>query len=180
MKTKLFTPQLIFVSTAILIGAISRLFPHIDNFTPIAAMALFGGAYITDKRLAFIIPMLAMIVSDIGMELVYGWGFHNTIIYVYAAFVLTTIIGMYVGKNITIKSLFVGSATSSVLFFIITNFGYWAANNFQMGLGGLNTAYIAGIPFFRATMLGDLFYNTLFFGAFYLAKNKIPALIRIK
>jgi hypothetical protein len=180
MKAKLFTPQLVFVSTAIMVGAISRLLPHIDNFTPIAAMALFGGAYISDKRLAFIIPMLAMILSDIGMELLFGWGFHNTIIYVYTAFVLTTLIGMSVGKNITVKSIMVGSITSSVLFFMITNFGYWAATDFQMGLSGLNAAYIAGIPFFRATMLGDLFYNTLFFGAFYLAQSRIPALVKVK
>lgn len=180
MKAKLFTPQLVFVSTAIMIGAISRLLPHIDNFTPIAAMALFGGAYISDKRMAFIIPMLAMVLSDIGMELFYGWGFHNTIVYVYAAFALTTLIGMSVGKNITVKSIMVGSIISSILFFMITNFGYWAASDFQMGLSGLNAAYIAGIPFFRATMLGDLFYNALFFGSFYLAQSKIPALVKAK
>jgi hypothetical protein len=180
MKTKLLTPQFIFVSTAIAIGAVSRLLPHIDNFTPIAAMALFGGAYITNKRLAFIIPMLAMVLSDAAMQLIYGWGFHNTIGYVYLAFVLTTAIGIYIGKNTSVKSIAMGSLVSSILFFIITNFGYWAATNFQMGIAGLNAAYIAGIPFFRATMLGDLFYNTIFFGAFYLAQSRIPALVRAR
>ena len=75
MKSKLFTPQFIFVTSAMLIGAVSRLLPHIDNFTPIAAMALFGGATIANKRLAFVIPLLAMIVSDTAMKLFFGYVF---------------------------------------------------------------------------------------------------------
>ncbi len=180
MKSKLFTPQFIFVSSAVFIAAISRLLPHIDNFTPIAAMALFGGAYITNKRLAFIIPLLSMFVSDLALQLMFGWGFHNTIVYVYAAFALTTVIGLVIKNNITIKSVIAGSFISSVLFFMITNFGYWTATGFQFGITGLNAAYVAGLPFFRATMLGDLFYNTVLFGSFYLAQSKIPAFAKVK
>lgn len=180
MKSKLFSPQLIFVTTAVFIGALSRLLPHIDNLTPIAAMALFGGAYIKNKRLAFMIPLLAMFLSDVALELLFGWGLHNTIIYVYLAFALTTLVGLYVGKNVTIKSIIAGSLSSSILFFIITNFGYWASNGFLMGIEGLNMSYIGGLPFFRTTLLGDLFFNALFFGTFYLAQSRIPAIVRAK
>lgn len=178
MKSKLLAPQFIFVSTAIMLAAVSRLLPHIDNFTPVAAMALFGGAYISDKRLAVVTPLLAMIISDIGMELLYGWGFHNTIIYVYLAFILITFIGFYIRRNVSVNSVVIGSLISSILFFVITNFGYWAASNFQLGLSGLNAVYIAGLPFFRATVLGDLLYNAVLFGVFYLAQAKIPALAK--
>jgi len=180
MKSKLVTPQFIFVSSAIFIAAMSRLLPHIDNFTPIAAMALFGGVYFSDKRLAFVIPLLAMFLSDAALQVLFGWGFHNTIIYVYAAFIITTIIGMVIKRNITITSVIAGSLISSILFFLITNFGYWAATGFQLGIAGLNNAYIAGLPFFRATMLGDLFYNAVLFGSFYFAQRKISVFIKTK
>lgn len=180
MKSKLFTPQFIFVTSAILLGAISRLLPHIDNATPIAAMALFGGAYITNKRLAFIIPLVAMLLSDLAMEAIFGWGLHNTLIYVYVAFAITTLIGIYVGKKVSVTSVLIGSLASSVLFFIITNFGYWAANGFFMGATGLGVSYLGGLPFFRTTLFGDLFYNALFFGTLYLAQTRIPAFVKSK
>jgi hypothetical protein len=180
MKSKLITPQFIFVSSAVFIAALSRLLPHIDNFTPIAAIALFGGAYFSDKKFAFVIPLLAMFISDLALQLMFGWGFHTTIIYVYAAFALTTVIGLIIKRNLTIKSVVIGSLTSSVFFFIITNFGYWASTGFQSGVTGLNAAYVSGLPFFRATMLGDLFYNAVLFGSFYLAQSKIPAFAKMK
>ena len=178
MKSKIFTPRIIFITSAILLAAVSRLFPHIPNFTPIAAMALFGGVYFSDKRLAFVIPLIAMFLSDAAIQLIYGWGFHNTMIYVYIGFILTSVIGMIVRRKVSILSVAAGSITASVLFFIITNFGVWAASGFQMGIAGLNTTYIMGIPFFAPTLVGDLFFNSVLFGAFYLAQIKYPALIK--
>lgn len=178
MKSKILSPRFIFVTSAIVVAAISRLFPHIPNFTPLAAMALFGGAYFSDKRFAIIVPLLAMFLSDVALELTTGWGFHNTMFYVYAAFVLTSIIGIYVGRKTSVISVTAGSLASSVLFFIITNFGVWAATGFEAGVSGLNTVYVLGIPFFAPTLLGDLFYNTLLFGTFYLAQVKFPVLIK--
>lgn len=174
----LVTPRFIFITTAILIAAISRVFPHFDNFTPIAAMALFGGVYFSDKRLAFIVPLVAMIISDVIIELTTGWGFHNTLIYVYVAFIITSAIGLYVRRNTSVQTVLGASLLSSLLFFIITNFGYWAANGGIGGAGGLGVAYVTGIPFFAHTLLGDLFYNAILFGAFYLAQRRIPALIK--
>ncbi len=178
MKSKTFTSRFIFITSAVLLAAVSRLFPHIPNFTPIAAMALFGGVYFSDKRLAFIIPLIAMLISDIAIQLLFGWGFHSTIIYVYAAFVLTSIIGIMVRRNVSILSVAAGSIISSILFFIITNFGFWASTGCQMGVSGLNTAYLMGVPFFAPTLLGDLFFNSVLFGAFYFAQKRYPILIK--
>jgi len=177
MTTKIFSARFIFITSAIIIAATSRLFPHIPNFTPIAAMALFGAVYFSDKRLAFIIPLLAMFISDIALELITGWGFHNTIVYVYVAFILTSIIGLYVKRNATAGSIVGASVLSSLLFFIITNFGVWAATGMLGGAAGLGTTYGLGIPFFAPTVLGDLFFNALLFGAFFFAQKRIPALI---
>lgn len=178
MKSKILSARFIFITSAILIAAMSRLFPHIPNFTPIAAMALFGGVYFSDKRLAFVIPLVAMFLSDIAIQLIFGWGFHNTMIYVYISFILTSLIGLMVRRNVTFLSVTTGSIASSILFFIITNFGVWAASDFQLGLSGLTTTYILGLPFFAPTLLGDLFFNTILFGAFYLAQIKYPILVK--
>lgn len=178
MNSKIFTPRFVFITTLIVFAAISRLLPHVQNFTPVAAMALFGGAYFTNKRMAVIIPLVVMLISDVALELLTGWGFHNTMIYVYVAFVLTSLIGMLVGRKVSVLSVAGGSLASSVLFFIITNFGVWAASGFELGIAGLNTSYVLGIPFFAPTLLGDLFYNAILFGAFYLAQVKYPALVK--
>ncbi len=175
---KIFTPRFIFITTAILVAAVSRVFPHINNFTPIAAMALFGGVYFSDKRMAFIVPLAAMFISDVLLELTTGWGFHNTLIYVYAAFILTAVIGLYVRRNINISTVLGASVLSSLLFFVITNFGVWAANGTVGGASGLASTYVMGIPFFAPTLLGDLFFNALLFGAFYLAQRRIPSLAK--
>ncbi len=173
--TKL-TPRFLFITIAIFVAAISRLFPHIPNFTPIAAMALFGGVYFKDKSFAFIVPLLAMFISDCGLELMTGWGFHTTIVYVYVSFMLITVIGFYLKKGVQVKSVVLASLISSVLFFVITNFGVWAATGFQQGITGLILTYTNGIPFFGPTMAGDLFFNGILFGSYYLAQRKFPVL----
>lgn len=179
MNTKLFTPRFIFITSAILVAAVSRLFPHIPNFTPVAAMALFGGAYFTNKRMAMLMPMAVMFLSDVALELLTGWGFHDTMIYVYIAFAITSLIGIRVGRNVNTLSVAGGALASSVLFFIITNFGVWAASGFQAGIAGLNTTYVLGIPFFAPTLVGDLFFNAILFGSFYLVQNRYPALVKV-
>lgn len=178
MKSTITTPRFAFLTIAILIAAMSRLFPHIPNFTPIAAIALFGGVNFKSKPLAFLVPLIAMFISDCMLQVTTGHGLHNTIIYVYASFALTTLIGLYVGKNANIKSIFTASLISSVLFFIITNFGCWASIGFQGGVAGLTAMYIGGIPFFGPTVLGDLFFNGILFGSLYLAQRRVPALVR--
>jgi len=180
MKSSLLSSRFLFVSAIILVAAISRIFPHIYNFTPVAAIALVGGVYLDNKRLAFLIPMVAMFISDCLLELTTGWGFHNTMIYVYVAFALTTAIGIYIKNKIAIQNIMAASLLSSVLFFVITNFGVWAASGFLNGGSGLFTTYVLGIPFFGPTLVGDLFFNAILFSVIYFAHKKIPALQRVK
>ncbi|MDF2436703.1 MAG: hypothetical protein K0Q95_1079 [Bacteroidota bacterium] len=177
---KSISPRTIFIATAIFVAATSRLFPHIPNFTPIAAMALFGAVYFENKITAVLIPLVTMLISDVAMELLTGWGFHNTLIYVYISFILTSMIGFWVKRNTTVQTIAMGSVISSVLFFIITNFGVWAASGFAGGLNGLNVTYVMGLPYFAPTLLGDVFFNAILFGTFYIAQRRTPALIRIK
>jgi hypothetical protein len=178
MKSTIATPRFWFLTIIILIAAISRLFPHIPNFTPITAMALFGGVYFKNKPSAFLVPLSAMFISDCILELLTGWGFHNTIAYVYISIVLITGIGMFLKRTLSVQTVLLGSVSSSVLFFIITNFGVWAASGFQHGAAGLSATYLKGVPFFAPTLAGDIFFNGILFGSFYLAQRRLPALVK--
>jgi hypothetical protein len=133
-------------SILILAAALSRLLPHPDNFTPLTAMALAGGVYL-DKRFSIVLPLAALFISDLFI------GFHNTILFVYGSFVL--IIG---------TALF-----SSILFFIVTNFGVWLTGGgwfYPKTWQGLIECYTLAIPFFRNMVAGDFIYTVVLFGLF--------------
>ena len=152
--------NLLFAVVVILIAALMRLLPHPANVAPIAAMALFGGVYL-DKKYAFILPLSAMLLSDVFL------GVHNTMLFVYASFLLTVGIGTLIKRHKTIGAVFLASFASSALFFLITNFGVWLAGNlYPKTVDGLLQSYAMGLPFFRNTFLGDLLYTGLLFGGY--------------
>jgi hypothetical protein len=187
MNSKIFTPRFFYITIAILLAAFSRILPHPFNFTPIAAMALFGGACFSDKRLAFAVPLLSMAISDVVLQIIAGTGWHNTILYVYVSFLFITLIGITIRQNIRAGNIIACSLISSILFFLVTNFGVWATSGFEGGLAGLIGVYALGIPFYNNelfgsfffnTVAGDLFYNGILFGSLYLAKLRFPILAR--
>ena len=174
MNNKTLNPRFLFILTVIIAGAAFRLIPHWPNFTPIAAMALFGGTYFNKKYLAFLIPMAALFISDMLL------GFHSFMIAVYFSFAIIVVFGMMLKNRVKIGSLLLASVSSSVLFFVITNFAVWIGSPlYAQNFAGLLESYTAGLPFLNNGVLGDLFYNTLFFGAFYLAQQRFPVLTKI-
>jgi hypothetical protein len=163
------------ITGIIIAGAALRLVPHYPNFTPIAAIALFGGAYFTNKKLAVIVPFAAMLLSDLVL------GYHSTFLAVYISFALIVAIGFSLQKKRTVSRILAASVSSSVLFFVITNFAFWATGvMYPLSLAGLGECYVAAIPFFQYTLVGDLVYTGVFFGAFELAKYKLPVLEKVK
>ena len=112
-------PRFLVIAGMILAAALSRIVPHPYNITPITAIALFGGAYLTDKRLALAIPLLAMLASDMVL------GFHSTLPFVYLCFAGTVLIGMALRHRKQALPIVGATLTGSVLFFIVTNFGVW-------------------------------------------------------
>ena len=155
----------------VIFGALLRLVPHWPNFTPIAAMALFGGAYIKKKHLAFLVPVAALLISDLFL------GFHKWMIAVYVSFALVVGIGMLLRNRVRIGSVLLATVSASLLFFIITNFAVWIGSPFYpQNMAGLLESYTLAIPFLNNGILGDLFFSTVFFGGFYLAQQRYPAL----
>lgn len=164
-------PRLLVLICMILAAAASRLIPHPPNMASITAVALFGGAYLTDKRLAFLVPMAALLLSD----LILGLYSHMEIIY--GSFALVACIGLLLRRKRTPLRIAGAALLSSVLFFVVTNFGVWAFGSlYPKTIAGLVTCYVAAIPFFQNTLAGDALYTAVLFGGFALAERWIPAL----
>lgn len=160
-------------------AAAARLLPHPPNMTPIAAMALFGGVCFATKRTAFLVPLAAMYLSDLALGfLVYDFGwFHWFMPFVYASFAVTVCLGLLIRRRLTLLTVGGAALTGSVLFFIVTNFGVWLAGNlYPETVAGLVSCYVAAIPFFRNTLVGDMAYTLVLFGGFALAQRYLPVL----
>lgn len=165
-KQRLFTLSLI-----ILAAAASRLLPHPANVAPIAAIALFAGAYFERKWLAFAVPLAAMLVSDAIL------GFHNTLLAVYIGFAVIVCLGFTLRHNTHFLPVALVTLIGSTLFFIISNVGVWLTGGlYPITDQGLIECFTAAIPFFGNSLAGDLFYSALLFGGFRIAEMKIPAL----
>jgi hypothetical protein len=155
--------------SAILVAAALRLVPHPPNFTPIGAMALFSGAYLGRRLLAFVAPFGALLLSDLVL------GFYHGQLTVYFSVALIVVIGMVALRRVSPVRVGVAAVASSLLFFAITNFGMWLFSGiYPHTTVGLSACYVAAIPFFQNTLAGDLFYATLLFGGFRIAEILVP------
>lgn len=156
----------------ILLAVVARLIPHAPNFAPIGGLALFSGSNFKNK-IALLIPLSAMFISDIFL------GFHKTVPFVYVSFIIIALIGNLI-KNNKWQSLLKASLISSVLFFLITNFGVWATGSMYVkNLNGLMQSYVMGLPFFRNTIISDLFYSFSFFYGYRFLSNFILKKIQV-
>lgn len=166
--------RLLALAGIVLAAALMRLVPHPWNMTPVAAMALFGGAAFADRRLAFLLPLAAMALSDLALGLIHGTGwFHTTLPFVYGAFALTVLLGMALNKNRGVLPVAAATLGASLLFFLLTNFGTWATGDLYPATpGGLLACYVAALPFFVNTLVGNAFYATLLFGGLAFAERR--------
>lgn len=163
----LYHPRTITLLAIIIAVAMFRFMPHPANVSPVAAISLFAGAYFYDKRVAFIVPFAALLLSDLVI------GLHDTMLFVYAAFGLSVLIGMWLRSHKTFSHITLATLVSSLLFFAVTNFGVWFSgiHNYAMNAQGLMQTYIAGIPFLQNSVLGNLVFVALMFGGFSLLKK---------
>jgi hypothetical protein len=153
----------------VLVAGVSRLVPHPWNFTAVGAMALFAGARMPHKGLAFLAPFLSLLWTDAVL------GFHSTIVFVYAAVALVTILGFYARDHF--RKVVAGSLLASALFFVITNFGVWMMQDlYAKSFEGLVQCFVMAVPFFGNQVAGDLVYTAALFGAYEGLKIFAPSL----
>jgi len=152
----------------VLLACISRLIPHPPNFTPISAIAIFSGAIIVDKKNAFLIPFIIVFFTDLII------GMHGYMWAVYLGFAINTLLGISISKNLKIPSIFVAGVFGSLQFYIITNFAVWLSSGmYDHTLDGFLRCLTLAVPFYKNTVLGDIFYITMLFYIYITIKNKV-------
>lgn len=157
-------PSVVILLVASIIG---RLVPHPANFTPLGGAALFGGAKI-GRPWNYLGPLFVLFVTDLIL------GLHGTMAYVYIGFIITVFLGEKLLKGTpTLARVGITGLVGSIVFFIVTNFGVWAEGMmYPKTLVGLVDCYIAAIPFFRNSLVGDAVFSVGFFGLYQLAENR--------
>jgi hypothetical protein len=147
-------------------------------------MALFGGAYLERKYLAYLIPLAALFLSDLII------GFYDYMLPIYLAFAITVTLGILIREKLSGARILGIALASSVIFFLLTNFAAWVGSPFYTkDIAGLMQAYVAGLAFFNDgsygisfffnEVLGTVFYSLIFFGAFHLARLRFPMLAKV-
>jgi len=154
-----------FIAVAFIILLIaSRFLSLAPNFSPVMAVALFSGVFFANRKIAILIPIIAMFVSDLFL------GLHSAMIGVYVSFGLIALLGMRM-KEVSVKSVFGNSLLGAIIFFVVTNFAVWTAGWYGHTFAGLVVCYEMAIPFFRATLASSVLYSGLLFGGFYFAEK---------
>jgi hypothetical protein len=149
---------------------------HVPNFVPIAAIGLFSGAVIKDKRsLAFLIPLLGMFLGDVYFQFftnVPGFYSLSGQLFNYGAVIAATALGtgMKQPKIATTLAYLFGASTA---FFLVSNFGYFAGGWNGYTFAGLIKTYVDGIPFFKYTLAGDMAGGVLLFGGYFLVQQAL-------
>lgn len=152
-------------------AALTRLLPHPPNFTAVSALALFAGAQLSDRRLAFFVPLVALFATDLVL------GLHSGMLLVYGCVAAMVLLGGMVGSRPQPLRLAGTAVFGSVLFFVVTNMGVWAMSGlYDMSLAGLAACFVAALPFFQNTLAGDLFFTLALFGGFEWMRRTVPAL----
>ncbi|MFL6824075.1 MAG: DUF6580 family putative transport protein [Xanthobacteraceae bacterium] len=148
------------------LDVVARLAPHAPNFTPVAASALFAGAVLRSRTLALAVPLAAMLASDLILG-GYDWRVMGV---VYAALALPALLGRW-GRARGAIVLVPLALSSSLFFFATTNFAVWAFSGmYAHDLAGLMHCYVAALPFLQNTIIGDMFWTTLLFGGWWIAR----------
>lgn len=164
-------PRLTTLVMMIAAAAATRLIPHPPNLTSVTALALFGGAYLSNRTLALVVPLMALLVSDLIL------GLYQHMEIPYLSFVLIVCIGFQLQQRRTAPRIAGAALLSAQVFFVVTNLGVWAFDSlYPRTFQGLVACYVAAIPFFRNTLVGDLMYTALLFGGFRLLENRFTAL----
>ena len=152
------------ILSMMVLAVITRLLPHPPNVAPITGIALFAGYSFNDKRMAFLLPLVCMFITDIFL------GFHMIMPFVYISFMCISYIG--IGSKKINNGTILGS---SLLFFLVTNLGVWYLG-YPNTLAGLVSCYTLALPFFVNTIIGDLFFTHSLSYSFSKLEERYPVL----
>lgn len=151
--------------------------PTLSNFSPVGTIALFGGAYFTKKQWAFIVPFAALWLSNLVLNNVFYKQWYPTFSFgfepsVFIWFALVVLIGIVILKKVTIESLLTANVLGTIVFFVVSNFLVWTGGKmYPQTFEGLVSCYTMALPFLQNTLVSNLLFSAIMFGAFEYAKS---------
>lgn len=166
---------------------LSRLVPYLFgieetfNFSPLAAVALFGGAYFRNRINAVIFPLIALWVSNLILDNVFLSQYYDGLVLfanweVYVAVIAIVGLAAMLLKKVTLPLVIGASLLASIVFFLVTNFMVWVSSGmYPPTFEGLVECYTLAVPFFRNTLIGDMVFSLILFGAFEWAVSRFPS-----
>jgi Family of unknown function (DUF6580) len=153
------------VGVRLLIHFVPGVLPY--NFTPVEAIALFGGAYFGDRRLAFIVPLGAMLIADAII------GLHSMLPVVYACIAASVVLGFGLRDRVSVLRVAGFGVAGSLLFFVAVSFAEWLLGDTAFCRAGIMPCYVAALPFLKNWLAGTLVWSALLFGAFELVRARL-------
>ena len=166
---------LLFVGVLVVAG-LFRFLPHPPNMTPVVAISVLSVAFFDRKDFQFGFPILIMLLTDTVI------GFHRLVPFVYGGIALGGVAGYMMKHNRSFSRMFAASLLSSIVFFVVSNFGVWLLGGYPNTLLGLSTCYIAALPFFHNTLIATVSTVVLVFAwdrfaqTFFIHQKKKPLL----
>lgn len=152
------------IGVRLVIYFVPGVFPY--NFTPVEAIALFGGAYFSDRRLAFMVPLAAMFLADLVI------GLHALIPVIYACIAASVLLGFALREKISVLRVAACGIAGSLLFYAIVSFAEWLIGDTRYCREGIVSCYVAAIPFLRSWLAGTLVWSAVLFGGFEVMKRR--------
>lgn len=154
------------------------------NFTPLGAMALFGGCYYSDKWKAYLVPLLTLWLTDVVLNrLVFfdAWVFfYDGFLWVYGSFALMVFIGAFIRK-VSIGTVAFSACVAAIAHWLITGVGACSADItnsvfFTLNFQEYGKRLYEALPAMVNLMVGNLVFSTILFTSFELVQRKFPRL----
>lgn len=165
----------------------ARMLTPLINFTPIGAMALFGGTYFRSRTKSFLFPLLALLISDVLLMQLFYPGLRSGLLYsgwvwTYASFALMVFIGRAV-KKVNVKNILIASLSAALVHWIVTDYGVWLAGGLDMATGkelqknlhGLVQCYVQALPYLKNMLVGNILFSAIMFGGFEYMQHRFSA-----
>lgn len=156
------------VAVRLLIFFVPGALPY--NFTPVEAIALFGGAYFSDRRLAFIVPIAAMFLADLVI------GLHPLVPVIYACIAASVVLGFGLRDKVSVSRVAGYGVAGSLLFFVVVSFVEWLIGDTDYCRAGIVSCYVAALPFLKNWLAGTLVWSAILFGGFEVMKQRWSSL----
>ena len=182
---KIINPRTAILTTIIILAATWRVLissgdSELANFTPVGAIALFAGCYFANKTKAYLVPLLALFISDVLLNYFFYYNeikiFHDDFFWTYLSFAIIVAAGSLI-KKVSINSVTMASISAALIHWVISDFGVWVQGLlYPKTFEGLVQCYIAAIPFLRSMLVSNIIFAVIMFGLFELAQSRISFL----